>query len=451
MRKPLSLKVGISGVRGVVGESFSPQLVTSFAAAFGTYCGAGPILVGTDSRPSREMVKQAAIAGLMSVGCTPVDLGIVPVPALMLHVRAAGAFGAICISASHNPIQWNALKFVGADGIVLRPSQSAELTDLYHQGVYPRVGGSEIAQVRCDDTALARHRSAVLAAVDVGLIRNRRFKVAVDCCNGAASYATPEFLRALGCDVIELNTNPDVPFPHNPEPLPENIGDLCALVRSAGADIGFAQDADADRLAVVDEHGEPLGEDCSVALAVRHVLATQPGPVVVNVSTSRMVEDAAAERGCVVHHSKVGEVNVVERMIECDSNIGGEGNGGVILRSVNPCRDSFVGMALLLEALAVEGGTISAMRNRLPTYAIVKEKLTCPSRDIAPALRRMAYEFRAEQIDHTDGLKTIWPDRWVQARASNTEPIIRITAEAPTEADARAITSRTLEALKPSR
>lgn len=451
MANPLSLKVGISGVRGVVGESFSPQIVTSFAAAFGTYSGAGPILIGTDSRPSREMVKQATIAGLMSVGCTPVDLGIVPIPALMLHVRAAGAFGAICISASHNPIEWNALKFVGPDGIVLRPRQFTELVDLYHQGAYPRVSGPEIADVRTDDTALDRHRKAVLESVDVDAIRRRKFKVAVDCVNGAASFATPEFLRALGCDVVALYTDPDKPFPHNPEPLSENITELCAAVKSTGADIGFAQDADADRLAIVSERGEPLGEDCSVALAVRHVLSRDPGPVVVNISTSRMVDDVAAERGCSVQRTRVGEVHVVARMIELNSRVGGEGNGGVILSRINPCRDSFVGMAVILEALAIEGGSISEMRQRIPSYAMSKHKVAVPARDVAPALRRMAYEFRKETLDYTDGLKVIWPDRWIQARSSNTEPIIRVTAEAPTEPEARSIVLRALDALKPSR
>lgn len=450
MGNPLSLKIGISGVRGIVGESFSPQLVTSFAAAFGTYCGAGPILIGADSRPSREMVKHAVMAGLMSVGCQPVDLGIVPVPALMLHVRNARAFGGICISASHNPIEWNALKFVGPDGIVLRPAQSAELTDLYHQGVYPRVSGPEIAEARTDDTALKKHREALMGAVDVDLIRSRRFRVAVDCVNGAASLATPEFLRALGCEVLPLNVDTEQPFPHNPEPLPENIGPLCELVRGSGADVGFAQDADADRLAVVDDHGTPLGEDCTVALAVRHVLRRDRGPVVVNISTSRMVDDVAAQFGCPVIRSRVGEVNVVERMIECDSRIGGEGNGGVIMRQVNPCRDSFVGMALLLEALAMEEASISQMRSCVPAYAMVKEKIPCPAREIAPALRRVAYEFRDARIDHTDGLKIVWSDRWVQARGSNTEPIIRITAEAPEYGDARDLVRRTIGCIKPA-
>ncbi len=446
----LSLKVGISGVRGIIGESLTPQLVTSFAAAFGNYCGAGPILLGTDNRPSREMMKQAAVAGLLSVGCTPVDVGIVPIPALMLHVRQSGAFGGISISASHNPIEWNALKFIGPDGIVLRPNQSAELTDLYHQGVFSRVGSKEISDERRDGTTLRRHREAVLGSVAVQAIRARRFKVAVDCCNGAASQASPEFLAELGCDVVELNTDTRKPFPHSPEPLPENIVGLCELVRAAGADLGFAQDADADRLAVVNERGEPIGEDCTVALAVYHVLRRNPGPVVVNVSTSRMVDDIAAAHAVPVYRTRVGEIHVVEKMLHCGAVIGGEGNGGVILPSVNPCRDSFVGMALILDALAEHGGTLGALRTRIPSYAMVKEKLLCAARDMAPSLRLLQDLYKGETVDLTDGVKVLWPDRWLHARPSNTEPILRLIAEAPTQPEAQSLLMHAIECLSPS-
>ncbi len=439
MRKPLSLKIGISGVRGIVGDSLTPQLVASFAGAFGTYAGAGPIIVGTDSRPSREMVKQAVIAGLLGAGCTPVDVGIVPVPALQLHVRETHAFGGICVTASHNPIEWNALKFFGPDGVILRPSQAAELVDLYHQGIYTRAIAANIREVRADATTLRRHREAILGTVNVEAIRARRFRVAVDACNGAASYASPAFLRALGCDVVEYCTNPYEPFPRNPEPTPENITELCEVVKLADADIGFAQDADADRLAIVDETGAALGEECTLALAVRHVLRRTPGPVVVNISTSRMIDDVAAACDCPVIRTRVGEVNVIEGMARAKATIGGEGNGGVIVPAINPCRDSFVGMALILEALATEGGPIGEMRARIPRYAMMKEKLDCPSREIAPALRALQDRYAAETIDLMDGLKILWPDRWLQARGSNTEPIIRVTAEAPTDADARAL------------
>lgn len=450
MRRPTPPKIGVSGVRGIVGESLTPQLVISFAAAFGNYCGAGPILIGTDSRPSREMIKQAALAGLLSVGCVPVDTGIVPLPALMLHIRQEGAFGGIYVSASHNPIEWNALKFIVSDGIVLRPNQAAELTDLYHQGIFSRVGAQEIADARTDESTVPRHREAVQRAVNGDAIRARKFKVVVDCCNGSASIAAPDLLRDLGCEVLELFTRMEEPFPHNPEPVAENIQRLCELVRQSGADLGFALDADADRLAIVNDRGEPLGEDCTVALAVYDRLRRKHGPVVVNVSTSRMVDDIAAQHGCPVYRTRVGEIHVVERMLECGGEIGGEGNGGVILPAVNCCRDSFVGMALILEAVASEGGTIGDLRARIPKYAMVKEKLLCRARDIAPALRLLQKLYSGELIDLTDGVRVLWPDRWLHARPSNTEPIIRLIAEAPTEGEARALLLQALECLSPT-
>lgn len=453
MRKPLSLKIGISGVRGIVGESLTPQLVTAFAEAYGTYAGAGPILVGTDSRPSREMVKQAVMAGLLSTGCTPVDIGIVPVPALQYHLRHTRALGGICITASHNPIEWNALKFFGPDGIILRPTQAAELVDLYHQGVYVRVNSRGIHTVKADDTAIANHQAGILRTVDAAAIRGRRLKVVADCVNGAASHATPQFLRALGCEVVELWTNPDEAFPRNPEPTPENISELCRLVRETGADLGVAQDADADRLALVDERGEPLGEEATLALAIRHVLQYNPAAraaVVVNISGSRMVDDVGAEFDTPVYRTRVGEVNVVEGLFAHNAVIGGEGNGGVIVPGINPCRDSFVAMALILEALTRNGGTLSALRATIPSYAIVKTKLHCPSaRAIAPALRLVQDTYLDDAtLDLIDGVKVIWPDRWVQARGSNTEPIIRVTAEAPTEAEAEALADEMLARLR---
>ena len=450
MPRPNPPKIGASGVRGIVGESLTPQLVTSFAAAFGSYCGSGPIMIGTDTRPSREMVKQAAIAGLLSVGCIPVDSGIVPLPALMLHIRQAGAFGGIYISASHNPIEWNALKFIGADGIVMRPNQAAELTDLYHQGVYSRAGAQDIAETRFDPQTTSRHRDTVLRSIDAEAVSRRRFKVAVDCCNGSASDSAPALLDALGCEVVPLNVSMREPFPHDPEPVPENIGVLCKTVVQTGADVGFALDADADRLAVVDEKGTPLGEDCTVALAVHHWLRRSPGPVVVNVSTSRMIDDIAARFGSPVYRTPVGEIHVVERMLQTGAEIGGEGNGGVILRAVNPCRDSLVGMALILESLAGHLGSIGGLRSLIPHYAMAREKLLCTARDIAPSMRLLQKLYRDEKIDLTDGVKVEWADRWVHARPSSTEPVLRIIAEAPTEPEARALLLQAVDCLCPT-
>ncbi len=447
MPQPLSLKIASSGVRGVIGESLTPQLLTSFSAAFGTYCGTGPILVGTDTRPSGEMVKQAAIAGLLSVGCTPVDLGIVPVPALMLHVREAGAFGGIYVGGSGGSAEWNALRFVSSEGLSLRANQAAELTDLYHQGLYPRVGALDMSEIRADATTIARHLRAVTSVVDVERIRARRFKVAVDPKGGAASVPTPRLLDALGCEVLAID--PGAPFPANPDLEESNLAELAGLVRRSGADVGFAQDADADRLAIVDERGTALGVDSTVILVVQRWLEREAGPVVVSVSTSRMIDDVAARFGCPVHRARVGEANVLESMIEHGARVGGESDGGTIVLPVNACRDSFASMAVILEAMAASGESIGSLRDRVPRYSLVRESLLCPARDIAPSLRLIRSLFNGERFDLTDGVKVTWPDRWLLARQSTSEPVITFTAEAPTEGEARSLVNRVLEVLSP--
>ena len=449
MPRPSSLKIGPSGVRGVIGESLTPQLVTGFAAAFGTYCGAGPILVGTDTRPSGEMVKQAAIAGLLSVGCTPVDVGIVPVPALMFHVREAGAFGGIAVSGSHGSLEWNALRFVSSEGLTLRANQAAELTDLYHQGFYPRVRALEMSDVRTDTTSSARHLGAVTRTVDLERIRARRFKVATDPGGATASGPTLRLLQALGCDVVSVNAGADATLPAPPEPDEASLAELGDLVRRSGADVGFAQDADADRLVVVDEHGTPLGPDATVALVLQRWLERKRGPVVVNVSTSRMVDDVAARFECPVYRSRVGEAHVIEAMKEHGAEVGGEGDGGAIVLPVNPCRDSFLAMALILESMAVSERSVGALRAQVPRYSMVRERLLCSARDIAPSLRLIKSLFAGERFDLTDGVKVTWPDRWLLARPSATEPVIRLAAEAPREAEARSLVNRVLEVLSP--
>lgn len=451
MPETLSLKIGATGVRGVVGESLTPQVVTAYAAAFGTYCGAGPIVVGTDTRPSGEMLKQAAISGLLSVGCAPVDLGVAPTPVLQHFVRASGAFGGVGVTAGHRPPEWNALRFFGPAGIILRPNQAAELTDLYHQGAYPRVPAEAIAGVRGDDTACARHRETVLRQVDVDQIRGRRFKIVADCANGAGSRATRELLEALGCAVVMLNAEPGAPSPRGGEPLPEHLGELAAAVRSSGADLGFAQDPDADRVALADERGEVLDQGCTVALCVRHGLRRWGGPVVVNVATSRMIDDLAAAAGAEVVRTKVGESHVVEAMLARGAAIGGEENGGVIAPQLNPCRDSFVAMALVLEALAAEGGTLSAMRASMPAYAVARTVLEFSPREVPPAMRRLQRLYAGQVTSLLDGVTAVWPDRWLQARPSSTQPVVRVSAEAASRDAAEALLHEAAECLQPPR
>jgi phosphomannomutase len=447
--QPSSLKIGPSGVRGMVGESLTPQLVTSFAAAFGTYCGAGPILVGTDTRPSGEMVKQAAIAGLLSVGCTPVDVGVVPVPSLMLHVREAGAFGGLSASGSHGPPAWNALRFISSEGLALRANQAAELTDLYHQGFFPRARAADMSDVRTDTTSCARHLAAVTRAVDVERIRARRLTVAVDPGGGAASAPTRRLLEALGCQVVFADRGTGAAAAASADPDAATLAALGALVRRSRADVGFAQDGDGVRLFVVDERGIPLEADGAVILVVQRWLDRKRGPVVVNVSTSRVVDDVAARFRCLVHRSRVGEAHVIEAMKEHGAEVGGEGDASAIVLPVNPCRDSFAAMAVVLESMAVSGRSIAALRAQVPTYSMVRERLLCPVRDIAPSLRLIRALFAGERLDLTDGVKVTWADRWLLARPSATEPVIRLAAEAPTEPEARALVNRVLEVLSP--
>ena len=425
-----SLRIGVSGVRGVAGEALTPQIVTSFAAAFGTYRGQGRVYIGTDTRPSREMLTQATVAGLLSVGCTPVQLGVAPTPTLQLYSRQVASVGSISVSGSHNPTEWNALKFFASDGVLLRPNQFTELLDLYHQGTFSRVAASEIQVVENDNSAVLRHREAVLAAVDQTAIRKRRFKIAIDCCNGAASIAAPTFLRELGCDVVETRTNPEGVFPQDPEPLSENLGDLGALVRESGADIGFALDPDADRLALMNEAGAAIGEDLTLAIVVRHVLRRRPGPVVVHIATSRVIDDIAREANVPVLRTRVGEIHVLDQMLESDSPVGGEGTGGVIVPEVNPCRDSFVAMAFLLEALTFDKESLTEQRNRLPRYSLVRKTVRCRPRTAAAWLRLLRQKYRHENLDLTDGVKILWDDSWLHIRGSNTDALLRVTAEA---------------------
>jgi phosphomannomutase len=449
MKPALSLKIGLAGVRGLIGGAFTPQLVTSFSAAFGTYTGTGPVLIGMDTRPTGEMVKEAVIAGLLSVGCTPVDAGVVPVPALMFHVRVARACGAVAVGGSHGGLEWGALRFIDSDGLTLRANQLAELTDLYHQGTYPRVGAEQMSGTRTDATAVDGHLRAVKELVDVESIRRAHLKVCVDPRGGSASVPVLRLLEDLGCEVVAVHAGVHAHCLEDHEPDGASLARFGQLVRSSGAHGGFVQDMDADRLLIVDEHGTALGSDATLALAVRRWLEREPGPVVASVSTSRIVDDVAGACGCPVHRAPVGEAHIVETMKLRGAGIGGEGDGGVVVSRVNPCRDSFVAMALVLEAMATSGRTIGDLRAQIPHYSVARERLQCLARDVVPSLRVIGELFRGEPLDFTDGVKVNWPDRWLLARASATDPVIRLEAEAPTEAEARALVNRVLEALSP--
>ena len=445
MRAIPTLKISISGVRGVIGQSLTPTLLTRFAQAFGTHTGSGTIVIGRDPRTSGEMVKHAVIAGILSSGGRVVDIGVCPVPTVQLQVRRGRASGGIAITASHNPAEWNAPKFIGSNGLVLDGGQARELLDIYHQGEYTKVTGDEIRTVEEVAGATDAHIKAILDAVGPLPFGKRKLRVVLDSCNGAGSLVGPKLLSALGADVIPINVTPDGSFPRPAEPVPENLTALCAAVREHQADVGFAQDMDADRLAIVSEQGIAIGEDYTLVLAALYVLGREPGPVVANLSTTSALEDVAKKFGCPIFLTKIGEVNVTDKMQQQNAVIGGEGNGGVIYPRINFARDSLVGMALVLHLLADSGKTITQLLDQFPRYSVVKEKMVCPSAKIPAVLRVLREEYGKFPLDVRDGVKVTLPNGWFLVRGSNTEPIIRIVAESAQESEARDIVARVYE------
>lgn len=449
------LMVSVSGVRGQVGAGLTPEVIAHFAAAFGAYSRRrGPgntVVLGRDSRVSGPMFARAATAALQSVGCEVVDVGIAPTPSIQLSVEELHACGGLAVTASHNPIQWNALKFIGASGMFLDAEEGAEMRALLESGI-PRVGWQELGGVREDAEAIERHLRRVLEIpfLDLEAIRGRRFRVALDCVRGAGGMIFPQLLEALGCQVEAINLETDGLFPREPEPVAENLGELEALVLRTQADVGFATDPDGDRLALVSERGEAIGEDYTLALAARLVLRHRPGPVVTNLSTSRLLDDVAAAAGAPLVRAPVGEINVVRRMQAEGATVGGEGNGGVILPDVHLTRDAPVAGVLILQLLAESDRPLSALAREIGHYEIVKEKVPRPRQPLDEVYETLAERLRAPESDRQDGLRLSWPGerRWAHLRPSGTEPIVRIIAEAPTAAEAAALVE-TLRAALP--
>ena len=444
-----TLKTGISGVRGVVGDSLTPELLIGFAQAFGTYVKGGPIVIGRDTRPSGEMVLKALIGGLLATGCDITDVGIAPVPTIQMATRDSDAAGGVAITASHNPQQWNALKFIRGDGVILYPYQAEELLSVYYQGNFALVGSDQIGTVRSDEQAVERHLQVLLEKADVQVIREARLKVVVDCVNGAGAVISRSLLERLGCETVTINDTPDGVFPHPPEPVPENLGQLEQAVIEHGADIGFAQDADADRLAIVSEKGYAIGEEFTLALACDAMADRSAGPLVTNLSSSRLLDHVGRKYGKSVVRTKVGEINVVVEMQALGADLGGEGNGGVIWAQMQYCRDSLAAMALILSGLARRGGTVSDWVGDFPSSYIYKNKLELPSAKVQPALLTVREAYADEQLDLTEGVKVLWPDgSWLHVRPSNTEPIVRIIAEADTLEHAAAKAGKAMDLIE---
>ena len=444
---PEGLMVSVSGIRGRVGAGLTPEVVASYAAAFGAWAIAAdaskPVVVGRDSRVSGPMFHRVVVGTLQSVGARVIDLGLTTTPTCQLAVEHHHAGGGLMISASHNPIEWNALKCIGPSGLFLDATESAAFRAIVGQD-FPRATWDRLGVVDADDEAPGRHIDAVLGLpmIDVDRIRARRLHVALDCCRGAGAVIMPALLDRLGCQVTVINLEPDGRFPRPPEPVAENLGELEALVARIGADVGLAVDPDVDRLALVDEQGHAIGEDYTLALAARVVLKRRPGTVVTNLSTSRIVDDVAAEAGGRVIRAPVGEVNVAVRMRDEQAVLGGEGNGGVILPDLHLGRDAPLAAALVLQLLSDGEETLSRIVSHYPRYAIVKDKLDRPPVALDAVYDALKATFAGAQVDTQDGLRLSWEDSWVHIRPSGTEPIVRVIAEAPSEGAARALVAR---------
>lgn len=448
--------ISVSGIRGRVGHGLTPEVVARYAAAFGAWAvaqarergGRTAVVLGRDSRVTGPLFHAVTRAALESVGADVIDIGLTTTPTLQLAVEHHHAAGGLGITASHNPIEWNALKFIGPDGLFLSATQGKEMRALVDSGI-PYATYDALGQVYFDADAIAHHLNAVLALpfIDVEGIRSRRFRVAYDACRGAGGAIIPRLLELLGCEVHAIELESDGRFPRPPEPVAENLGALETLVKRTKAQIGFATDPDVDRLALVSDEGKAIGEDYTLALATRVVLRHRQGPVVTNLSTSRIVDDMAAEREGQVLRAPVGEVNVALAMRAAGAVIGGEGNGGVILPELHLGRDAPLGVALLLQLLHEDGEPLSAIVRRFPRYAILKDKLDRPDKPLDAVYAALTAAFPDAEADTQDGLRLAWADRWVHIRPSGTEPIVRVIAEAPTAAEARTLVDRGRELL----
>jgi phosphomannomutase len=455
--------VSISGIRGIIGESLTPDIVVKYSAAFAQYCKRGKIIIGRDGRVSGKIIGNIVSSTLLSMGCDVVALGVVPTPTIALAVEKLGATGGIAITASHNPIQWNGMKFIGSSGLFLNAEENKHFWSIADTGLFNYAVWNKIGKHNTDETFYLKHIEAVLnqSIFDVEQIRQRKFKVVIDCINAAGGMIVPQLLRNLGCEVIEMNCDVSGIFSRAPEPVPENLAELCRRVREAEADLGIAVDPDVDRLVLINENGEPFGEEYTITSVVKFILEKykhtgkpttakhkpsavniQPS-VVINLSTTRAVEDVAKLYHANLFRTPVGEINVASRMKEIGAVVGGEGSGGVILPAVHYGRDAIVGITVILQQLAEFGGALSEFKKTLPQYSISKSKIDISGKNPEQIFEKIRQNNNSlGTINSDDGLKIDFPDSWIHLRKSNTEPIIRIIAEAPTMEQADEIVNK---------
>ncbi len=429
-----NLMTSVSGIRGIVGQSLTPETIIKYVSAFGQRSAGKKIVVGGDPRVISHFIRPLILGTLQACGCYVIDVGIAPTPTIEIAVKTLQAAGAIAITASHNPIEWNGVKFIGPDGMFL---PEREIFGLFREADKRKrayASWDKLGNIEQYNNAVEDHLALILNLpyLEIDKIRRKKFKIALDCVNGAGGTIIPLLLDRLGCEVVPLNIETTGIFAHNPEPVPQNLLDLAVAVKNHKTDLGIAVDPDVDRMAMISNEGNPLGEEYTLALAVKYLLSKKLGYVVVNLSTSRVIDEIAQYYNVLLFKTKVGEINVSQKMQEVEAVIGGEGNGGVILPEVHLGRDAATGVALVLQALTEFNGSISELKQSLPQYYILKDKESIKNIDSDRVIEHFSEKYQNEQLDLTDGLRIDRADSWIHLRKSNTEPIIRLIVESRT-------------------
>lgn len=445
-----TLMVSISGIRGIVGDGLEPETIIKYVSAYADFIGKGKVVIGRDARITGEMVDHLVTGTLLSKGLDVINIGICPTPTVQFNVKELNASGGIAISASHNPNEWNALKLLNSTGQFMTPDENKIMLEKLDGSVNYYKQWNKIGKSDFFAEGLKNHVKAVLNMkyINPEAIKRRKFRVLTDCVNGAGAYVIPQLLKDFGCDVIEVNCNKSGIFPRLPEPIPENLTDTLKAVKESNVDLGIVVDPDADRLVLITNEGIPFGEENTITQAVKFILSKEKGNVVVNLSTTRGVDDVAEQFGCKVFRSAVGEANVVKRMKEVKAIIGGEGSGGIIYPALHYGRDALAGIAITLQHLVELGGTITELKNVLPQYYINKKKIELSGVNPDIIIDELRKKFRKEKINTEDGLKIDFEEYWIHLRKSNTEPIIRIITEAKSKKEAEEISDKFLREIK---
>jgi len=431
------LKIGISGVRGIVGETFTPHLVVQFTEAFATYVGRGDVYICNDARPSGHMVRGAVIAGLLGAGCSPVDFGVCPIPTLQHAISGSNAIGGIAISAGHNPEDWNALKFIRGDGLYFNAHQGDELLDVYHFGHFDKAAWNEIVPLKTSSNGVKSHLAAICAVAGIERDFKAGFKIALDTCNGACSKHAEALLSSLGCNVVVINDEPGETMPHAPEPNPSNMSQLRALIRATGFDAGFMLDTAGERLGIVTNAGDALPEDRTLAICTAIQMERKPGKIVTNLCTTRAINDIARKHKVEVISTQIGQAYVAETAMKYGAVIAGEGSGGVIIPEIQYANDGLAAIAFILDHLAKKKTSLSKLNGSLPEYVTIKKNIpldyTLIFKVIQQVRKAAQTEFSKAKVNLSDGIKLEWGSSWLHIRPSNTESLIRLIAEAKTE------------------